>query len=485
MITLRSKRVNECIQLQWSIDGQFAPARITLWKIILLWVNRRSVITRYFVWTNQTNYRGYSIFPRENNALSPQTKHVGEVATRYSLPQARSCRSGNMEKKSAGGNSLSRAVSAARYVMHSRTGVAILKQSYVTKQGLPGRSVQKIHEFKGKELRRLASERTQFISRHDEKLQPSPSSVRRTKGPHTTSSKESSEQRRRLKETSQLACQGESHSPSSVRKASDCKSGSGSPGKVSNFKSQASKLDSLPESAEKMKTPRELSPELEGPSDAHRKGSEREKDQSNMAGRISSTQKSEQRAKNEQGQFIGLTRGAYDRITEWIEDVDRANRTEPTTSNYDDFARTAIRKCESNSSLTLGDGEGKPCDALKLPKIEKPKSDSRSPRPTLKRFDALVDPRFTNLMEALTPAAKPLKLPSIAKEDPQRSSWSHNNLPLRTLKRVAKSELAQWTLTAVAWKFTVIIQITVHRKFTRVSFFWKFFLVKIEWAGFR
>ena len=74
-----------------------------------------------------------------------------------------------MERKPKS-DSYRRAVQAAQNIIKSRTGNAIIKQAYGAADRQAEKKARLIEHKKGKELRKLAFEKVQFIHEQDEKL---------------------------------------------------------------------------------------------------------------------------------------------------------------------------------------------------------------------------------------------------------------------------------------------------------------------------
>lgn len=118
----------------------------------------------------------------------------------------------------------------------------------------------------------------------------------------------------------------------------------------------------------------------------------------------------------------------FDQIASWLTAVEK--------ENLGHFQRTPKNSRHRNKNTESGDaklcksGKGKLEDEgglLKLPRIrnitESPVSSRRTKAP-LKTMESLDDPRFTNLLESLTPVNGTLKLPNIARSIENKSRAS-------------------------------------------------------------
>lgn len=332
---------------------------------------------------------------------------------------------GIMERNVVSARSLEKAVSAARHLMKSRTGAAIIKQSYVNKHNFAEKTTHMMEEMKDKELRRLVRDKKQFIMEQDEKFH-SPSTTRKTKASKSNTAAA-------CKITVQIPSENDfplslSHLPNKCEAISDstqtalCRKKSSSPHVV--------KTEDELQKKRKAAQPCSLKCNTQVKSMLLEKDGKRKTEEQFTLKKNADVLLEEQAKRSSSAADVVRTTfcDSSDRIANWIKEVDAANKREETEEaplliKAASFGRSGKDLCSMPVSvqkeLDAKSTEGH--ERLRLPKINTLPSSKTSPRPTLKRYDSLHDPRFTKLMKSLTPVSKPLKLPNIPKKDKERS----------------------------------------------------------------
>ena len=315
-----------------------------------------------------------------------------------------------------------KAVQAAQNIIKSRTGNAIMKQAYKTADRLVEKKARLIDHRKGKELRKLAHEKVQFIHEQDEKL--------KRKDPLKSA---------KTSDGARTVVEIRTPSEKDFVEDENCDEN------FTAVKSARTAKRSL--RREKVKTVYSV------------------KEKENQSEEIFPTQIEEHELEyTENGEIVlpvktirefneGAKRGRlpqsdievrttnlyhdYDQIASWLCAVERENlghfqRTprndRKKNKNAEDGETQAHRK--ENSELNDGKSAKERLNNdkgfLKLPKID---SSAESPiscrTKPVKRVESLDDPRFTKLLDSLTPVTSTtLKLPKISRSVESKSRAS-------------------------------------------------------------
>lgn len=297
---------------------------------------------------------------------------------------------------------------AAQNIIKSRTGNAIMKQAY----GAADRQVEKkarlIEHKKGKELRKLALEKVQFIHEQDEKLkrkEPSKTRARNSNGAQTILEVRIPSEKDFAEDENCEENLVSRTSPRTVR-SSPRKEQCRTVGSSKQKENQAGEI--FPTQIEEYELEYEQNGEIILPVRTIREFNEEAR-----RGRLPENE-IELRTTN----FYQ----DYDQITSWLNAVERQNprpfqRTPRSgrkkNKNVQDGEVQAQLKelTELNTAKTVEHDKG----FLKLPKINSNAESSISCRTkSFKRVESLDDPRFTNLLNSLTPVKNAtLKLPKI------------------------------------------------------------------------
>lgn len=297
---------------------------------------------------------------------------------------------------------------AAQNIIKSRTGNAIMKQAY----GAADRQVEKkarlIEHKKGKELRKLALEKVQFIHEQDEKLkrkEPSKTRARNSNGAQTILEVRIPSEKDFAEDENCEENLVSRRSPRTVR-SSPRKEQCRTVGSSKQKENQAGEI--FPTQIEEYELEYEQNGEIILPVRTIREFNEEAR-----RGRLPENE-IELRTTN----FYQ----DYDQITSWLNAVERQNprpfqRTPRSgrkkNKNVQDGEVQAQLKelTELNTAKTVEHDKG----FLKLPKINSNAESSISCRTkSSKRVESLDDPRFTNLLNSLTPVKNAtLKLPKI------------------------------------------------------------------------
>ena len=312
-----------------------------------------------------------------------------------------------MERKPKS-DSYRRAVQAAQNIIKSRTGNAIMKQAY----GAADRQVEKkarlIEHKKGKELRKLALEKVQFIHEQDEKLkrkEPSKTRARNSNGAQTILEVRIPSEKDFAEDENCEENLVSRRSPRTVR-SSPRKEQCRTVGSSKQKENQAGEI--FPTQIEEYELEYEQTGEIILPVRTIREFNEEAR-----RGRL---------PENEIELRTTIFYQDYDQITSWLNAVERQNpghfqRTPRSgrkkNKNVQDGEVQAQLKelTELNTTKTVEHDKG----FLKLPKINSNAERSISCRTkSFKRVESLDDPRFTNLLNSLTPVKNAtLKLPKI------------------------------------------------------------------------
>ncbi|KAJ7390405.1 hypothetical protein OS493_025662 [Desmophyllum pertusum] len=328
-------------------------------------------------------------------------------------------------------DSYRKAVLTAQNIIKSRTGNAIMKQAYKTADRQAEKKARLIDHRKGKELRKLAHEKVQFINEQDEKLKRKDLSKTRAAKHNDT---------------------GAQPVVVEIRIPSE-----------KDFVAVEEHCDEIPEAVRSPRTAR--SSLMRGKLNAEKRkdvcSAAQTKNQSNE---IFTTQ-IEDYEFTENGEFVlavktirdfneEAKRGRlpeseievrttnfyqnHDQITSWLNDVERDNlghfqRTPKSSRRKNKKGAEdgeVPTKDKENSELknTCKSAKGKLANDkgfLKLPRITyKPESPVSSRTKSFKRMDSLEDPRFTKLLNTLTPVKGTLKLPKIPRSAESKSRAS-------------------------------------------------------------
>ena len=313
-----------------------------------------------------------------------------------------------MERKPKS-DSYRRAVQAAQNIIKSRTGNAIMKQAYGAADRQAEKKARLIEHKKGKELRKLALEKVQFIHEQDEKLKR----------------KEAEKTRAKNSDGIQTILEIRIPSEKDFAKDENCKENLVSRRSPRTVRSSPRKEQcrTVGSWRQKESQPGEIFPtQIEDYELEYEENGEiilpvriiREFNEEARRGRLPENE-IELRTTN----FYQ----DYDQITSWLNAVDR--RQDP--GHFQRTPRSGRKKNKKvqdgevqaqlkeytglNAAKTAEDDKG----FLKLPKIN---SNVESPiscgTKSFKRVESLDDPRFNNLLDSLTPVKNAtLKLPKI------------------------------------------------------------------------
>lgn len=312
-----------------------------------------------------------------------------------------------MERKPKS-DSYRRAVQAAQNIIKSRTGNAIMKQAYGAADRQAEKKARLIEHKKGKELRKLAFEKVQFIHEQDEKLkrkEPEKTRARNSDGVQTILEIRISSEKDFVEDENCKENLVSRRSPRTVR-SSPMKQQCRTVGSSKQKENQPGEI--FPTQIEEYELEYEENGEIILPVRTIREFNEEAR-----RGRLPENE-IELRTTN----FYQ----DYDQITGWLNAVERQD------SGH--FQRTPRSGRKKNKKVQDGEVQAqlkeftglKATKAaeddkgfLKLPKIN---SNIESPiscrTKSFKRVESLDDPRFTNLLDSLTPVKNAtLKLPRI------------------------------------------------------------------------
>ena len=311
---------------------------------------------------------------------------------------------------------------AAQNIIKSRTGNAIIKQAYGAADRQAEKKARLIEHKKGKELRKLALEKVQFIHEQDEKLkrkEPEKTRAKNSDGIQTIleiripSEEDSAEDEN---------CKGNlvsRRSPRTVR-SSQRKEQCRTVGSSKQKENQPGEI--FPTQIEEYELEYEENGEIILPARTIREFNEEAR-----RGRLPENE-IELRTTNFYQDYAD-----YDQITSWVNAVERQDpghfqRTprsgrKKSKKVQDGEVQAQLKEYTGlNAAKTAENDKG----FLKLPKI---RSNVESPiscrTKSLKRVESLDDPRFTNLLDSLTPVKNTtLKLPKIPRSDEGKSRAS-------------------------------------------------------------
>lgn len=308
---------------------------------------------------------------------------------------------------------------AAQNIIKSRTGNAIMKQAYGAADRQAEKKARLIEHKKGKELRKLALEQVQFIHEQDEKLKRKEAEKTRAKNSdgiqtileiRIPSEKDFAEDENCEENLVSRI------SPRTVRSSprkEQCRT-------VGSWKQKESQPGEIfPTQIEDYELEYEENGEIILPVRIIREFNEKAR-----RGRLSENE-IELRTTN----FYQ----DYDQITSWLNAVERQDpghfQRTPRSGRkknkkvQDGEVQAQLKEYTGlNAAKTAEDDKG----FLKLPKINSNVKSSISCRTkSFKRVESLDDPRFTNLLDSLTPVKNAtLKLPKIPRSDEGKSRAS-------------------------------------------------------------
>ena len=308
---------------------------------------------------------------------------------------------------------------AAQNIIKSRTGNAIMKQAYGAADRQAEKKARLIEHKKGKELRKLALEQVQFIHEQDEKLKRKEAEKTRAKNSdgiqtileiRIPSEKDFAEDKNCEENLVSRI------SPRTVRSSprkEQCRT-------VGSWKQKESQPGEIfPTQIEDYELEYEENGEIILPVRIIREFNEKAR-----RGRLSENE-IELRTTN----FYQ----DYDQITSWLNAVERQDpghfQRTPRSGRkknkkvQDGEVQAQLKEYTGlNAAKTAEDDKG----FLKLPKINSNVKSSISCRTkSFKRVESLDDPRFTNLLDSLTPVKNAtLKLPKIPRSDEGKSRAS-------------------------------------------------------------
>lgn len=309
---------------------------------------------------------------------------------------------------------------AAQNIIKSRTGNAIMKQAYGAADRQAEKKARLIEHKKGKELRKLALEKVQFIHEQDEKLkkkEPEKTRAKNSDGIQTILEIRIPSEKDFAEDENCKENLVSRRSPRTVR-SSPRKEQCRTVGSSKQKKNQPGEI--FPTQIEEYELEYEENGEIILPARTIREFNEEAR-----RGRLPENE-IELRTTN----FYQ----DYDQITSWLNAVDR--RQDP--GHFQRTPRSGRKKNKKvqdgevqaqlkeytglNTAKAAEDDKG----FLKLPKIN---SNVESPiscrTKSLKRVESLDDPRFTNLLDSLTPVKnRTLKLPKIPRSDEGKSRAS-------------------------------------------------------------
>ena len=303
------------------------------------------------------------------------------------------------------GDSYRKAVHVAQNIIKSRTGNAIMKQAYKTADRQVEKKARLIDHRKGKELRKLAHEKVQFIHEQDEK--PKRKDALKTGAKNNDGARTVMEIR--TPSENDFAADQNCDTAKSPRTArSSLKREKSKTVRASSTKVKESQSEGIfPTQIEEYELEHTENGEIVLPVKTIREFNEEAK-----RGRF---------PQNEMEVRTMNFYQDYDQITSWISAVEK--------ENLGHFQRTPKSDRKKNKTFeenveAANDGKSakeKLSDAdkglLKLPKISsKTESPISCRTKSVKKTESLDDPRFTNLLDSLTPVkSTTLKLPKISR----------------------------------------------------------------------
>ena len=308
---------------------------------------------------------------------------------------------------------------AAQNIIKSRTGNAIMKQAYGAADRQAEKKARLIEHKKGKELRKLALEKVQFIHEQDEKLKRKEAEKTRAKnsdGIQTILEIRIPSEKDFAKDENCKENLVSRRSPRTVRSSprkEQCRT-------VGSWKQKESQPGEIfPTQIEDYELEYEENGEIILPVRIIREFNEKAR-----RGRLPENE-IELRTTN----FYQ----DYDQITSWLNAVERQDpghfQRTPRSGRkknkkvQDGEVQAQLKEYTGlNAAKTAEDDKG----FLKLPKINSNVKSSISCRTkSFRRVESLDDPRFTNLLDSLTPVKNAtLKLPKIPRSDEGKSRAS-------------------------------------------------------------
>ena len=326
-----------------------------------------------------------------------------------------------MERKPKS-DSYRRAVQAAQNIIKSRTGNAIIKQAYRAADRQAEKKARLIEHKKGKELRKLALEKVQFIYEQDEKLkrkEPEKTRAKNSDGIQTILEIRIPSEKDFAEDENCEENLVSRISPRTVRSSprkEQCRT-------VGSWKQKESQPGEIfPTQIEEYELEYEENGEIILPARTIREFNEEAR-----RGRLPENE-IELRTTNFYQDYAD-----YDQITSWLNAVERQDpghfqRTprsgrKKSKKVQDGEVQAQLKEYTGlNTAKAAEDDKG----FLKLPKIN---SNVESPiscrTKSFKRVESLDDPRFTNLLDSLTPVKNAtLKLPKIPRSAEGKSRAS-------------------------------------------------------------
>ena len=311
---------------------------------------------------------------------------------------------------------------AAQNIIKSRTGNAIIKQAYGTADRQAEKKARLIEHRKGKELRKLALEKVQFIHEQDEKLkrkEPEKTRAKNNNGIQTILEIRIPSEKDFAEDENCKENLVSRRSPRTVR-SSPRKEQCRTVGSSKQKKNQPGEI--FPTQIEEYELEYEENGEIILPARTIREFNEEARRERLPENEI------ELRTTNFYQDYAD-----YDQITSWLNAVEwqdpghfqrtpRSGRKKNKKVQDGEVQAQLKEYTGLNTAKAAEDDKG----FLKLPKIN---SNVESPiscrTKSLKRVESLDDPRFTNLLDSLTPVKnRTLKLPKIPRSDEGKSRAS-------------------------------------------------------------
>lgn len=332
-----------------------------------------------------------------------------------------------MERKPKS-DSYRKAALTAQSIIKSRTGNAIMKQAYRTTDKQVEKKVRLIDNRKGKELRKLAYDKVQFINEQDEKLKRK--DLLKTRAPKHNEATQAVVVEIRIPSEKDFAAENkncddipeEAKSPRTARSS------------LTREKQNARKLKDICSAAEANNLSNGIFTEQIEDYEFTENGeivlpvkTIREFNEEAKRGRLPDNE-IEVRTTN----FYE----DYNQVATWLSAVERENLghfQRPQKSSrrkgktpHDGAPTNDKENSEQNTCKSSKDKVDDKRGFLKLPQINDKLNSPISSRKSLNRMDldSLEDPHFTNLLDTLTPVKGTLKLPKIPRSIESKSRAS-------------------------------------------------------------
>ena len=312
-------------------------------------------------------------------------------------------------------DSYRKAVQTAQNIIKSRTGNVIVKQTYKTADRLVEKKAKLIDHRKGKELRKLAHDKVQFIHEQDEKLKRKDALKTHKKtndGRKTVVEIRIPSEKDFAEEENCDEHLAATKSPKTVKSSprrEKCK------GVHSTKEKERQSEEIFPTQIEEYELQYTDNGEIVLPVKTIREFNEEAK-----RGRLPLNDIEVQTTNFYQD---------YDEIVNWVSAVEK--------KNLGHFQRTPRSSRKKNNQVEHGEAQAQrkkkaelnnsKSGLLKLPKLDGNTGSPAISRRTksVKRMESLDDPRFTNLLESLTPVSSTtLKLPNIPRGAENKSRAS-------------------------------------------------------------